>query len=58
LYARLALQGIHDAESLGARVVCEVVGALTGVVSGWHWFSDGFREKNVPESTNSDDRVR
>ena len=58
LYARMALQGIHDAESLGARVVCEVVGALTGVVTGWHWFSDGFREKNVPEPINSDDQVR
>lgn len=56
LYARMALQGIHDAESLGARVVCEVVGALTGVVTGWHWFSDGFREKIVSESTGSNDQ--
>lgn len=56
LYARLALQGIHDPESLGARVVCEFVGALTGVVTGWHWFSDGFREKSVSESTGSNDR--
>ena len=56
LYARLALQGIHDPESLGARVVCEFVGALTGVVTGWHWFSDGFREKSVSESTGSNDQ--
>jgi len=56
LYARLALQGLHDPESLGARVVCEFVGALTGVVTGWHWFSDGFREKSVSESTGSNDR--
>lgn len=47
LYARLALQGIHDAESLGARVVCEVAGVLTGVAVGWQLFSGGFREKNV-----------
>lgn len=47
LYARLALQGIHDAESLGARVVCEVAGVLAGVAVGWQLFSGGFREKNV-----------
>lgn len=39
LYARLALQGIHDADSLGTRVVFEVVGALTGTVVGWWLFS-------------------
>lgn len=47
LYARLALEGIHDAESLGARVVCEVAGALAGVAVGWQLFSGGFREKSV-----------
>lgn len=47
LYARLALQGIHDAESLGARVVCEAAGALAGVAVGWQLFSGGFREKSV-----------
>lgn len=49
LYARIALQGIHDAGSLGARVVCEVAGALAGVAMGWQLFSGGFREKIVPE---------
>jgi len=39
LYARLALQGIHDADSLGTRVVFEVIGALTGTVVGWWLFS-------------------
>ncbi|GAB2493334.1 hypothetical protein GCM10027084_02740 [Pseudoxanthomonas sangjuensis] len=39
LYARLALQGIHDPESLGARVVCEAVGAWSGVVAAWLAFS-------------------
>lgn len=56
LYARLALQGIHDAESLGARVVCEFAGALAGVAIGWHWFSEVYREKNVSESTENDHR--
>lgn len=49
LYARLALQGIHDPESLGARVVCEVAGALAGVAVGWQLFSGGFRKNSVPE---------
>ncbi len=32
LYARLALQKIHDPEGLGARVTLEVFGAVAGVV--------------------------
>ena len=47
LYARLALQGIHDPGSLGARVVMEVTGALAGVVIGWRLFSDGFGKESV-----------
>ena len=47
LYARLALQGIHDPGSRGARVVMEVVGAMVGVVIGWRLFSDGFGKENV-----------
>lgn len=39
LYARLALAGIHDAERLGARVVCEILAALCGVGVGWLSFS-------------------
>ena len=39
LYARIALQGIHDPDGLGTRVVLEIAGALTGVVLGWQWFS-------------------
>lgn len=46
LYARLALQGIHDAESVGTRVLLEIAGAIVGVVIGWQLFSGGFREKN------------
>lgn len=45
LYARLALQKIHDPESLGTRVVLEVLGAMTGVVIGWYLFSGGFHKE-------------
>ena len=58
LYARLALQGIHDPGSLGARVVMEVTGALAGVVIGWRLFSSGFGKENVEdkgENTSSAD---
>ncbi|HSX64358.1 MAG TPA: hypothetical protein VLF15_06485 [Pseudoxanthomonas sp.] len=50
LYARIALHGIHDAGGLGARVVCEFVGALTGVVLGWHMFSVRSARKNDTEN--------
>lgn len=46
LYARLALQGIHDAGSVGTRVLLEITGAMVGVVIGWQLFTGGFREKN------------
>lgn len=39
LYARIALQGIHDPESLGARVIAEMTGAWSGVVVAWLPFS-------------------
>ena len=39
LYARLALQGIHDPDHLGLRVVMQVLGALGGTVLGWWLFS-------------------
>ena len=55
LYARLALQGIHDADALGARVVCELVGALTGVALGWQWFSAGNRKENVADEEKKAD---
>jgi len=47
LYARIALQAIHDPGSLGARVICELAGALSGVVMGWQWFSRGRSKENV-----------
>jgi hypothetical protein len=55
LYARLALQSIHDADSLGTRVVFEVAGAMVGVAIGWQLFSGGFREDNVPPDRRSPD---
>ena len=54
LYARLALQGIHDADSLGTRVVCEIVGAGLGVLIGWQLFSGGFRKQNITETDRFD----
>ncbi|MEE7548021.1 hypothetical protein HF319_14085 [Xanthomonas sp. Kuri4-1] len=39
LYARLALQHIHDPNELGSRVVLEVAGTLAGVGLGWYLFS-------------------
>lgn len=39
LYARLALAGIHDPESLGGRVVCEALGAWAGVIAAWLVFN-------------------
>lgn len=53
LYARIALQGIHDAGSLGARVVFEWVGAMAGVATGWQWFSARMREENVASGEES-----
>lgn len=35
VYARIALAKIHDADSLGARVFMELLGALCGVAAGW-----------------------
>lgn len=56
LYARLALQAIHDPDALGARVICEIAGALSGVVMGWQWFSRGRREGDV-QSTDEKTRI-
>lgn len=50
VYARLALQGIHDADSLGTRVVCEIIGAAIGMLIGWRLFSGGLRKQNIRES--------
>lgn len=50
LYARLALQKIHDPGSLGTRVVLEVLGAMLGVVVGWQLFSGGFHKEISTEA--------
>ena len=50
VYARLALQGIHDPDALGIRVVCEIIGAGVGVWLGWQWLSEGFRKKDITDS--------
>ncbi|NDK38496.1 hypothetical protein DT603_06525 [Pseudoxanthomonas gei] len=48
LYARMALQGIHDADSLATRVVFEFLGAALGVLLGWQWFSGGMGGRQGP----------
>jgi hypothetical protein len=50
VYARLALQGIHDADSLGTRVVSEIIGAGVGVLLGWRLFSGGLSKQNITKS--------
>lgn len=50
VYARLALQGIHDADSLGTRVVFEIVGAAIGVMLGWRLFSGVSSKQNITQS--------
>ncbi len=50
LYARLALQSIHDPDQLGGRVVLEVAGALAGVGLGWRLFSAAHAADDVAES--------
>lgn len=58
LYARLALKGIHDADSLGTRVMYEAIGALLGVVLGWLWFSRGSSKESVSsEERNTNPRA-
>ena len=39
VYARLAVEGIHDVDSLGARVVLELTGVVAGISTGWGVFS-------------------
>ena len=50
LYARLALQSIHDPDELGARVVLEVAGALAGVGLGWRLFSASDEAADITNS--------
>lgn len=50
VYARMALQGIHDADSLGTRVVFEIIGAGIGVLLGWRLFSGGLGKQNITET--------
>jgi hypothetical protein len=54
LYARIALQGIHDPASLGARVVCGLVGSLMGVAFGWNLFSR--KTRTTPRDADAETR--
>lgn len=55
LYARIALQGIHDPDGLGSRVVLEIAGALSGVVLGWQWFSKKTPDETAPKTVEKTD---
>ena len=55
LYARMALEKIHDPNTLGTRVLAQAAGAVAGVVLGWYWFSVRQREEGVHESPESPD---
>lgn len=55
LYARMALENIHDPDSLGTRVLAQAGGALAGVGLGWYWFSRGWREESVQPGTENGD---
>lgn len=55
LYARIALQGIHDPDGLGSRVVLEIAGALSGVVLGWQWFSKKTPDEAAPKTAEKTD---
>ncbi|SEM57388.1 hypothetical protein SAMN05428989_4088 [Pseudoxanthomonas sp. GM95] len=47
VYARIALQKIHDPEGLGARVILEAVGAVVGVILSRLAFSPRSRAEDV-----------
>ena len=49
LYARLALQDVHDPEALGGRVVCEAIGAWAGVVAAWLLFNRHSSDEHAPD---------
>lgn len=51
LYARLALEAIHDPDQLGSRVVVEVVGALAGVAFSFWVFSARMASAHRNEGT-------
>jgi len=55
LYARIALKGIHDPDGLGARVVLEIAGALSGVVLGWQWFSKKTPDEDAAKTSEKTD---
>lgn len=56
VYARLALQKIHDPDSLGARVALEAIGAAVGVVLSRLAFSARSRDDDATPPAVSPDR--
>ena len=57
LYARMALQGIHDADNLGLRVVMQILGVLAGTVLGWWLFSHRPAAATASTTTDADDQA-
>ena len=41
---RVKLAAVHDPDSMGLRVLFEMLGALVGAFTGWAAFSGGFKE--------------
>jgi len=56
VYARMALQKIHDPDSLGARVALEAIGAVVGVVLSRLAFSARSRDDDATPPAVSPDR--
>lgn len=56
VYARMALQKIHDPDSLGARVALEAIGAVVGVVLSRLAFSARSRDDDATPPAASPDR--
>lgn len=56
VYARMALQKIHDPDSLGARVALEAIGAVVGVVLSRLAFSARSRDDDATPPATSPDR--
>jgi hypothetical protein len=56
VYARIALQKVHDPEGLGARVVIEFVGAVVGVILARLAFSPRSQDQGHAEGDPAADR--
>jgi hypothetical protein len=58
VYARIALQKVHDPEGLGARVIFEFVGAVVGVILSRLAFSPRSPDQGTNDHGTAADRER